>query len=291
MVAYWAVAAAIGVVGFTVFRVYQKRLSNNHNSFDLSFLQHVYATLFTAPISLFIIWDSVSAYSGTIPLAIAASVGANVAGTVLLFKAYELEDMSVVVPLIGVQPLGVALVEPLLFNGAHTISLVIAGAFAAVGLYVVLIDGDEYLTPVKRLRDPGPQLTLASTAIYIIAILADSYVTKHVDPLGYAFVLSGLTSIAFLIILVGKGSNLFDEPRKMVSKDLLALGLSRSMGLFGVLFAFSLTTATKVNIFMQLSPALAVLAGGTLLREPHTLRRLAGSALIVIAVVIALGGF
>lgn len=285
----WAVPATLGVVCFTIFRVYQKRLSDVHQSLDLSFMTHAYATVFTAPVSLYFLWGSLSAFTTTVLGAIGISIIANVVGTVLLYKAYELEDMSVVVPLIGVQPLGVALIEPLLINGAYSLSLVLAGLFAAVGLYVVLIEGEEYFTPLRRLRERGPQFTLASTGVYIAAILADSFVVKQVSPVGYAFVLSSLTASAFLAILVIKGSDVLSNPRKMVSRDLAALGASRSVAIISVLLAFSLTTATKVNIFMQLSPVMAVLAGGTILREPHTRRRVFGAGLIVVAVAVALG--
>lgn len=290
MLELWVLPAVLSVVFFTAFRVYQKRLSSQFSSIRLSFLTHGYTAVLLAPVSGYFLFQSPDGFTPTVWLAIGISALANVLGLVLIYRAYELEDMSVVVPLVGVQPLGVALVEPVFIGGAqYAASLVVAALLAAVGLYTVLIEGDEYLTPLKRLKSSGPQFALASAFVYVGAVVADGYIVKQVTPFGYAGVLSGLTTMILVVILLLRDREMFSNPRVMLSRDLFQLGAIRSFALVSGLVTLSLTTATKFNIFLQLSPVLSVLAGGTLLREPHTIRRVGGAGLIVVGVVVALG--
>lgn len=287
MLPVWLPVILGGVSLLAIYRTLQKSLLSTYTVFELALAANTLTAAALAPLAAHTIVTNLPALTPRVVTAISVSAIANVVYLTAFFKAAEHEDLSVIVPVTGILPVIVALLEPLVFNATYSARLLAATAVVVIGVYLVLLD-DDYTTPFRRLTTRGPQFALISTAALAIALLADSYVATALPPVGYAGILTALQLPFFAAILYTKNSSFLKTPQRLATRSLLTFGAVRGASLILLLTALSLISATKHTLFLQLVPVITVFIGGTILNEDHMYRRLTGALVVFAGVALAM---
>ena len=96
-------------------------------------------------------------------------------------------------------------------------------------------------------------------------------------------VMAMLASVMFLAVLSWIGGSIAVPLRLSVSAwaAVAFIGVISGIGYFLWLFALRHSSATRVTIFLSLSPITAAILGAMLLNEPVTLRLAAGVACVI----------
>lgn len=282
----WIVAALGAVLLKTGYDALQKRLTFDHDGVELSYITSVLGFLFMLPVGLWFLL----AGDVTITLPVAAAVllsgAGNVAAIVAFLSALELEDLSVVSPLVRMTPILVAVAEPFVLAAEFEVGVFLGALAAVLGAYVLLIDPGDVLAPVRRITAPATLLALAAAALYAGINIANRFIATQISPFLYAFLIYGCMAAGFVLI---QSYRLDELPTRSLLRPRFGLLGGLTAARTSVTYvAFSLAAAARVSVVLQASIALSVLAGGAFFGEEGVGRKLVGALLIAGGVVLTL---
>lgn len=284
MIEPWLALTLAAVAGKTVFYALQKRLLADESSVRLGYVTAFYGLLATLPL---LGWQAatrgVSLSARTLAVLLGIGVVELVAFLVYL-EALAAVDLSLASPIRRTTPVGVAVLEPVVLGTTLSAPLVVAAACAAAGGYVVLTDGG-LLAPLRRLTERGPALAVAAAALYTLLSLGSRFGTTATSPSVFGTVVFATMLAGYTPLARRRGVAL--APRAHLRREFVAVGAVGAVRSLAVWGAYALATATAVSTVTQLTILTNVVAGGTLLGEGDTARRLAGATLVLAGAVAA----
>lgn len=280
----WILIGVVTAVTLSMRAYLQKRLSPGNTSLELAFISSAVAAVAALPFGLHAL------AGGTVPappvmagvLFVAAMNGG---GLYLFFRALHVEDLSVASPIRQTMPVFVAVIEPLVLAQAFR-PVVLGGAvLAAAGGYLTVAEGRHPLEPLARLQEEGPLFALASAVLLALGAVGVKYVVSHIPALLFVSLLFLVMTLIFGVVLHRTGS----VPRWQVvaERRYVLLGLVTLVSQVLIFITIDLSTAAQATILFRVSIPLNLLLGYHFLREGYLGYRLAGGALIIAGVALA----
>jgi drug/metabolite transporter (DMT)-like permease len=214
---------------------------------------------------------------------------ADTAYFVIVGKALEKGDLSVVYPLArGAPPLLITL-GGVLFLGERLTLWGLAGILlVTAGLYLVNVrSNSDLLRPLCSLREGPSQLALLASVSVSIYSVIDKVGLRYVDPFAYGYLMLLVTLLAFTpyILLTKHRAHLVAE--WWISK--LGIGVA---GIFVLLTYFLALAATRLSYVSYVGSVRSVnvifgaLLGTYLLKEPYGAARVLASSLVFVGVLL-----
>jgi drug/metabolite transporter (DMT)-like permease len=205
---------------------------------------------------------------------------------VLLAKAYELGDLSLVYPVArGSAPLfvtlfaSVALGERVSLQGVAGILLVVAGIYTAN----IRSSGPRVrslCTPLLSLREKPVGLAVLTGMAIASYSVVDKVGIRYAHPLVYTYLvlLVSTLMLAPYVLLTKRGLIVREWQAGRLS--IVAVAVMTVLAFVLVLTAMSFSKVSYVSAVREMSVVVAALLGVLVLREPFGMTRVVGSALI-----------
>lgn len=206
---------------------------------------------------------------------------------VLLTKALETGDLSLVYPIMRSSPALVLLFSIFVLNEAVSPQGVAGILLVALGSYTInmqRLSVTELVRPLRALfHDRAIQfafLTLVSVASYS---LVDKVAVSHIHPVIFAYVYPWFSMLLFSGYLSrhktkGEIKNEWQKNRATI----LVCGFLSIFGYFLILMAFTIDRVSYIVGLRQLSIVFAVLLGGYALEEKHLGMRFTSASIIFV---------
>ena len=245
------------------------------NFFATPFL---YAALFVQPLPVLgpLFWSVLAIQSFIIVIA-----------SILYFKAIEVSDLSLTIPMLTFTPLFLLVTSPLMLGefpnplGLWGILLIV------VGSYVLNIAQwhKGYLVPFKMLvKEKGPRYMLVVALLYSVGANVDKIGVRHSSPLAWAAALNTVLTIALGLIMLRK-SNDVTQRIKAGWKYLVLLGAANAFALIANMMAIELTMVPYLIAIKRLSVFMTLLFGFVIFKEKGVRERSLGALLMILGAV------
>lgn len=214
---------------------------------------------------------------------VAGSAALQLGYFLLLQRAYRLADVGVVYPLArGVGPL-LSVIAAIIVLGERPAAIALAGALLVVaGVVVIGLAGARQQGADSGRRWRGLRYGAAVGAVIAAYTLWDAAAVTLADlnPVGYYWA----SMVVQLLVL---GSIAVRSPAAAVQTArahpvaIVVVGVLSPLAYLAVLYAYQLAPVSIVAPAREVSVVLIALAGWILFREPHPVRRLIGSAVVL----------
>ncbi len=287
----WLLAALASATFFSILNVVTKKLTQDLSGLAYNFIFSVSATLFILPFSIYFVINT-SLTSNLVPwLALIGSGVANTFGIIAYNNSIKQGEISEVIPLTKLTPIFTAILGFSILGEAMT-PLTVTGILAVTfGSYIVLLRKHQSLLgPLKRLfSNRAALLASISSVIYAFASIMDRFGTQAIRPEVYVSGIFLVMSACFTVYLGTKKREKLVEARNAVRErpsSFLLVGLLASGAYLSIFIAYSLAAASKVIPVLQLQVLASVAAGGYLFNEENMLRKVVGSLVLIVGVVL-----
>lgn len=270
----------------------RKRLVRDLDPFGVAFVTAAVATAFLLPALALepgpVAWADFG-------VAVLVSGGVNVVAAVLVARAYEASDLSLVTPLRGLTPVftlivaAVVLAEIPSWLGAVGVVTITGGTY----LLATAVRGADAIGPLRALwADRGARAMLLVALLYGVSSTYDKVGTLASSPLLWALTLQGTIALVTGARVVGS-----EDGRRALARlpraawiAAVVTGAATALMLAAQMTALTVGLAGYVIAVKRTSILLTVLAGGLLFRERHLGARLLAAGVVVAGVVmLALG--
>lgn len=210
----------------------------------------------------------------------------------LLQRGYRLADVGVVYPLArGTGPL-LSVVGAILLLGESPGVVALAGAALIVaGVVIIGLAGSSAVSTDAARRWRGIRYGVAVGVVIAGYTLWDAAaVTRaELDPVGYYWA-SMVVQLAVLLPVAARERGALTRVAREHPVAIGLVGVLSPVAYVAVLAAYTLAPVSVVAPAREVSVVLIALAGWLLLREPHPMRRLLGSAVVLVGIaLLALG--
>lgn len=211
-----------------------------------------------------------------------------VIASILYFKAIEVSDLSLTVPMLTFTPLFLLITSPLML-GEFPNSLGLWGILLiVVGSYVLNITQlhKGYLAPFKMLvKEKGPRYMLMVALLYSVCANIDKIGVRQSSPLVWAAALNVVLTIALGLIMLGKSSQV-SRRIKEGWKYLVLLGITNACTLIANMVAIQLTLVPYLIAIKRLSVFMTLFVGFVIFKEKGCRERSIGAVLMVLGAVL-----
>lgn len=274
----WVFAALAGAMSNGVYGFYQKYYAEDWSALSIAYQANIVTALFLLPVSFFI---GVGRVTPELAALILLSGLANAASFYVLARALEEADLIVVFPIRYLTPVAAALTEPLVFAATqYSVLTIVSSSLAVAGTSLLAFSRVDGTDTDNRLL--GAALAGFSMILILVAVFNDrNLVSNEIEPTAYAGVLALSTASILFVFVLRSGDSV------TVQRELIPLGIFRTLSLFFIVFALSLTTGTNVNIVLALSVVVSTGLGTYVLDEEFTPKRIAGALLVFSSIVLA----
>lgn len=283
IVELWLLIAVVAALLKTGYSTLQKHLTVEYDGLELSYVTSVLGLAFIAPIGLWSASTNDFTPTTTLLAMVLLSGIVNIAAIYFFLTALELEDLSVIAPLVQVTPIFVAISEPFVLRTPFETTILFGAVLAVVGGYVLLTDTRALLYPLAGVSTRAATLALAAAGFFAVTSLANRFVTVRMAPFFYAFLIYLIMSVGFAIILYSRRNHV--PSSDLLQGKLLVLGGITSLRTSVTYVAFSLAAASRVSVALQLSIVCSIFAGGLFFGERNILRKAIGAALIISGII------
>jgi drug/metabolite transporter (DMT)-like permease len=262
-----------------------KKESEEHSALLTSYMVILFAVFFLTPYIAYKIYFTGFSYSF---FSLFAAVLAGILGTGktwLGVKAFQLIDFSVAQPMKKLAPLFVVGAELAIIGLKPSYLLLLGVALTVVGAYVLLIDSEDVLSPLKNLHKRGVQAAVLSAVFSAAGALSIRLASGTIPEYGvtYLWYTANLMSLFAVLSIKGKTPSL----EMYRDRNFLSAGLLSSVA--GVVSVFLYSVASSVSLVTavyQSSVLFSVLIGGKIFQEDKTLIRLVGAIIIVSGIIL-----
>lgn len=245
------------------------------NFFATPFL---YTALFAQPLPVLgpLFWSALAIQSLIIVIA-----------SILYFKAIEVSDLSLTIPMLTFTPLFLLVTSPLMLGefpnplGLWGILLIV------VGSYVLNITQwhKGYLAPLRMLvSEKGPRYMLMVALLYSVGANVDKIGVRHSSPLAWAAALNTVLTIALGLIMLRRSSHV-SQRIKAGWKYLVLLGTANAFALIANMTAIELTLVPYLIAIKRLSVFITLLLGFVIFKEKGFRERFVGALLMILGAV------
>ena len=214
---------------------------------------------------------------------VAGSAALQLGYFLLLQRAYRLADVGVVYPLArGVGPL-LSVIAAVIVLGERPGAIALAGALLVVaGVVVIGLAGSRQHDADAPRRWRGIRYGAAVGAVIAAYTLWDAAAVTiaDLDPVGYYWA----SMVVQLLVLGGlalRSPTSVVQTARQHPVAATVVGVLSPLAYGAVLFAYQLAPVSIVAPAREVSVVLIALAGWMLFREPHPVRRVFGSAVVL----------
>ena len=208
----------------------------------------------------------------------------------LLFRAYELGDLSIVYPLARSSPLFLFVLAVVLLGekvsawGASGIMLVLLGVYT---IHLKGLSKCDLLEPISSLRSRASQFALLTALCGSVYSLVDKLGVMEMNPIAYAFWLDFFINIFLTPMVFWRiGFSVISAEWSASGIQTVLSGFLMYFGYILVLVAMSLAQVSYILSVRQLSIVIGAALGVWLLGEKHGRFRLISALIIFIGVVV-----
>lgn len=264
----------------------QKRVSDSLNPLRLSYYTALVSVVALLP---FATERAIATDITLTPTLTAALVGAGIFNAIGLYAfvtAVKLSDLSGVMPLRDTIPIYVAFLEPIFLGTTFTLFLFIGALLAGGGAYIILAD-DGILSPLRSLPERGYQLALVTALSYSFGVVFARYITQRMPALTYTAYIYFVMVLVFGALIWVQLDGEYRHSRLVTGLPIVGVGLlaaSRSAFTFEM---YARVSATAGTIFARGALISTVLIGVVFLNESGGVRKVIGSLLIMVGVVLS----
>ncbi|MCG3209724.1 MAG: hypothetical protein FOGNACKC_03351 [Anaerolineae bacterium] len=214
------------------------------------------------------------------------NVGAHLAST----RALQLEDTSLVTPLLIFSPVFTVIISAIFLDEIPSLIGVTGVGLVLIGAYWLNHNpGSSWLAPLRALAfKPGIMLVLLAGLLWSVTPVLEKVALEHTNPVSPRFtvLVINILLVALLTpVVLTRGrtdvGNLKVHPRELLLAGLIA-GIAPVLGYT----ALSLGLVGYVTTLFKLSTLMTVLWGGLLLGESGLRRRLPASLVMVVGAVL-----
>ena len=272
-------AAAFSAVAETV----RKRLMREMDPFAVAFLTAGFSALTLAPL---VAVEAATAPERSFWLALVVSGGINSVAAVLVARAYQVSDLSLVSPLTGLTPVFTLTVAAVVIGEVPS-PVGLAGVVTVVAGTWILATARSGADPTRPLlalwNDRGARLMLLVAFLYGTSSTYDKVGVLASAPLLWSFALQGTVATLTGLRVLGTERGREGLVRLPGRLWLLAAagGLATTLMMAAQMTALTSGLAGYVIAVKRVSILLTVLAGGVLFREAHMTTRLVAAAVIL----------
>ncbi len=220
--------------------------------------------------------------------AVLASGVVNVAAAVLYYRAFELTDLSLALPMISFTPVFLIGTSTIVLQETPGIYGVVGIFLVVAGTYILHMTAHHrgFGAPFRAmLRDKGVLYMLVVAFLFSISGNYDKLVVINSDPVFGQALKWLFVGSAFLGISLVRGDDWSIVGRNHIPR-FLAAGSVLAIGNILINVAFTLQIVPYVISLKRTSILFTVILGGTLLREERTIQRALGAAIMVAGAVL-----
>jgi uncharacterized membrane protein len=220
--------------------------------------------------------------------AILISGGINLLVTPLYMRAIQMDDLSLVMPMITFTPLFLLITSPIVVGefpswpGLMGMVLIVLGAY---GLNIGEFN-KGWLQPLKALvARRGPRLMLLVAFLWSISANFDKIGMQASSPLIYSIGVLAFLTVGLTPFALRQSRN----PVQAIRGNywpLMLLGISSGLVLLTQMFAMELTLVAYVIAIKRTSAALSVLWGALFFKEPNLQTRLPAVVIMLMGVIL-----
>ena len=211
----------------------------------------------------------------------------HVVYTIILGKAYEEGDLSLVYPLARSAPLFVTIWAVLFLEERLTMGGLVGILLVVVGAYIIgfrTLEWKECMKPLFSLKNKPYQLAILTALLVSLYSIADKIGVHHMHPFIFYYLLL-LPRLTLYIPYVFKTRypSVMPEWRRN-GRNILLVGFIQFLGYLLILYAMTLTKVSYIVAIRQISVVFAVVMGTALLKEKYGFIRLLASSFIFLGV-------
>ena len=211
----------------------------------------------------------------------------HVVYTIILAKAYEAGDLSLVYPLARSAPLFVTLWAVLFLSERLTVGGVMGILLVVVGAYMIGFrtpQWREFTKPLFSLKDKPYQLALLTALLVSLYSIVDKIGVSRMHPfIFYYLLLLPRLTLYVPYVFKTRHPSIMPEWRRN-KRNILLVALIQFLGYLLILYAMTLTKVSYIVAIRQISVVFAVLMGTAVLKEKYGFVRLVASAFIFLGV-------
>lgn len=266
----WIIAGLIAVVLKTTYQSMQKKLTSSFESIHLAQSAMLVSSIIFTGIVLY--------QSPKLPsldeLLLSACSGLFLAGGLWTFnKSMETTDLSIASPLQQTIPVFATIIEPLvLSNLGYDVQTILAALVTTLGAYIVVIEPEKPLEPLRRITDIGPLLAVVTALLLALNSIISHSVTQSLE-VSYFLLIASVSGFVVLTFLRRETPDLRFEN--------MSYGLVFSANLGFSILTLSLVVASIATVFFRLSLVLNILVGFFVFEEENIRIRLVGSLVVM----------
>lgn len=273
----WIIVGIVAVLLKTSYQSMQKKLVSSFNSVHLA----QSATLVSSLIFGMIVLYLSPAPPNVNEILLSSFSGLLLGGALWAFnKSMETTDLSVASPLQQTIPVFVIVIEPLILSNLdYTLQAALAALVTTVGAYIVVIEPNSPLKPLKEITNSGPLLAVLAAILLALNSIVSHSITQSLSVWNFLLI---STFCGFLILTLLR--------RNLPSLEVgnLSYGLVYTGNLAFSILTLSLVVASTATVFFRLSLVLNVLVGFFVFNEENIIIRLIGSVVIILGVVLTI---
>ncbi|MDO8538472.1 MAG: DMT family transporter [archaeon] len=220
--------------------------------------------------------------------ALLATGGLNIIAVFLNYKALQISDLSLTIPMIAFSPVFSIFISFILLNELPTLMGIVGIIFTVLGIYAInFFNGKGFLEPFKQIyKNKGAMMMLGVAFVYSITANFDKIVIQTTDVfLGPALTFLFLSIFFFALSMKNK------TKIQVFQKNLLPFLLIGFVGFIGGLaisIALTMQIVPYVLSVKRTSILFGVIYGGILFKETQAKNRLIGAIITVIGLVLIL---
>lgn len=273
----WIIVGIVAVLLKTSYQSMQKKLVSSFNSVHLA----QSATLVSSLIFGMIVLYLSPAPPNVNEILLSSFSGLLLGGALWAFnKSMETTDLSVASPLQQTIPVFVIVIEPLILSNLdYTLQAALAALVTTVGAYIVVIEPNSPLKPLKEITNSGPLLAVLAAILLALNSIVSHSITQSLSVWNFLLI---STFCGFLIL------TLLRRNLPSIEVGNLSYGLVYTGNLAFSILTLSLVVASTATVFFRLSLVLNVLVGFFVFNEENIMIRLIGSVVIILGVVLTI---
>jgi uncharacterized membrane protein len=211
----------------------------------------------------------------------------HVVYTIILAKAYDEGDLSLVYPLARSAPLFVTLWAVLFLRERLTTMGVMGILLVIVGAYIIgfrTLAWKECMKPLFSLKDKAYQLALLTALLVSFYSISDKLGVHYMHPITFYYLLFLPRFVFYFPYLLKTRYTSIMPEWKRNRRNILLVGAIQFLSYLLILYAMTLTKVSYIVAIRQISVVFAVFMGIAVLKERYGRVRFLASALIFLGV-------
>jgi drug/metabolite transporter (DMT)-like permease len=284
----WLLLALLAVFGKTTYYILQKKLldEDSASSSELGYVTAIYGLVLLSPFFFYKLFFEGLSISIVNVLIIACLGLLELFGLLVYLRALKETQISIASPIKKAKPVLISVIEPIILSISFSPVIVVASSLTGVGGFLVLAEDLNWKSLRERLSERGPKLAIGAMIIYALLSLGSRFGNSTVGPIVFGFIVFSVMTVGYYGML--KRKSVSPPKSELISRDYVLVGITGVLRSVLVWGAYALASATVVSSVTQLTILLDVIIGGTLFNEGDLRKKIVGSVMILIGVLVVI---